>query len=66
MMLVDRQPDLQVVAEGETGPDAVARFLEARPDLGVIDLLLPGLDGAAVAEAIRALAAIKRGIVAAG
>jgi DNA-binding NarL/FixJ family response regulator len=51
--LIDAQPDLHVVAEADTGPQAVARFLELRPDVGVIDLLLPGQDGAAVCEAIR-------------
>jgi two-component system NarL family response regulator len=52
-MLIDAQPDLRVVAEVETGRDAVARFLELRPDVGIIDLVLPDLDGAAVCEAIR-------------
>jgi DNA-binding NarL/FixJ family response regulator len=51
--LIDAQSDLRVVAEAETGPQAVARFLETDPDVGVIDLLLPGHDGAAVCEAIR-------------
>jgi DNA-binding NarL/FixJ family response regulator len=51
--LIDAQPDLQVVAEAETGPHAVAEFLSKRPDIGVIDLLLPGLDGASVCAAIR-------------
>ena len=51
--MIETQPDLYVVAEAETGPQAVARFIELKPDLGIIDLLLPGADGAAVCEAIR-------------
>lgn len=51
--LIDQQSDLRVVGEAESGPQAVARFLELRPDVGVIDLLLPGQDGAAVCDAIR-------------
>lgn len=51
--LIDVQPDLHVVGEAETGPQAVARFLELRPDVGVIDLLLPDQDGASVCAAIR-------------
>jgi two-component system NarL family response regulator len=51
-MLIDHQPDLHVVAEADTGPQAIARFLELKPDL-VVDLLLPGKDGAEVCEAIR-------------
>jgi two-component system NarL family response regulator len=52
-MLIDATPDLHVVGEAETGPEAVAKFLELRPDIGVIDLLLPGQDGAAACDAIR-------------
>jgi DNA-binding NarL/FixJ family response regulator len=51
--MIDAQPDLCVVAEAETGPDAVETFLTLQPDLGLVDLLLPGLDGAGVCEAIR-------------
>jgi DNA-binding NarL/FixJ family response regulator len=51
--LVDHQPDLHVVGEAETGPQAIARFLELRPDVAVVDLLLPGKDGAEVCAAIR-------------
>lgn len=51
--LIDQQPDLQVVAEADTGPAAVAGFLEHEPDLAIVDLVLPGQDGAEVCEAIR-------------
>lgn len=51
--LIDAQPDLRVVGEAETGPQAVAQFLDLRPEIGVIDLVLPGQDGAAVCDAIR-------------
>ena len=51
--LIDHQPDLHVVAEAETGTQAIARFLELQPDVAVVDLLLPGKDGAEVCEAIR-------------
>lgn len=51
--MIDAQPDLHVVGEAEAGPQAVARFLDLRPDVGVIDLLLPGQDGAEVCAAIR-------------
>lgn len=51
--LIDHQPDLHVVAEAETGGQAIARFLELQPDIAVVDLLLPGKDGAEVCAAIR-------------
>ena len=51
--LIDHQPDLHVVAEAETGPQAIAKAIELRPDLAVVDLVLPEKDGAEVCEAIR-------------
>jgi two-component system, NarL family, response regulator len=51
--LIDVQTDMHVAGEAETGPEAVARFLELRPDLGIVDLLLPGMDGAEVCAAVR-------------
>lgn len=51
--ILEAQPDLHVVAEAADGHEAVTRFLELRPDLAVLDMVLPGLDGAAVCEAIR-------------
>jgi len=52
--MIDQQPDLQVVAEADTGPQAIAKFAEVRPDIAVVDLVLPEKDGAEVCEAIRA------------
>ena len=52
--MIDQQPDLQVVAEADTGPQAIAKFTQVRPDIAVVDLVLPEKDGAEVCEAIRA------------
>ncbi len=38
------------------GPDALASFTEQRPDLVVLDLMLPGLDGLEVCRRMRAVA----------
>jgi DNA-binding NarL/FixJ family response regulator len=51
--MIDAQPDLQVAGEAESGTEAVVRFAELRPDMAVVDLLLPGMDGAEVVAAIR-------------
>ncbi|MGE3277621.1 MAG: response regulator [Vicinamibacterales bacterium] len=51
--ILEAQPDLHVVAEAADGHEALARFLELRPDVGILDMVLPGMDGAAVCEAIR-------------
>ena len=51
--ILDAQDDLLVVGEAADGHEAVQRFLELRPDVAVLDMVLPGLDGAAACEAIR-------------
>jgi DNA-binding NarL/FixJ family response regulator len=43
--LLDAEPDMAVVAEAAGGRDAVARARETRPDLVVMDVRMPELDG---------------------
>jgi DNA-binding NarL/FixJ family response regulator len=43
--LVDRQPELRVVASAGTGIDAITLADEFEPDAAVIDLHMPLLDG---------------------
>jgi two-component system response regulator DesR len=45
--------DLTVVGEASTGPEAVAMARALKPDVAVLDLQMPGLDGLAVAETLR-------------
>lgn len=42
-----------VVGEAGTGEDAVRLYEELRPDVTVLDVNMPGLDGISAAEAIR-------------
>jgi DNA-binding response OmpR family regulator len=42
------------VLEAGTGPDALALFREQRPDLVVLDLMLPGTDGLELCRTMRA------------
>ena len=42
------------VVESSTGPHGLAAFRTEHPDLVVLDLMLPGMDGLAVCERIRA------------
>jgi DNA-binding NarL/FixJ family response regulator len=43
--LVDSEPDMTVVAEAATGDEAVARTLETLPDVVLMDVRMPRLDG---------------------
>jgi CheY-like chemotaxis protein len=43
-----------IVAEARSGFDALALTLSARPDLVLLDLVLPGIDGQQLARMLRA------------
>jgi two-component system NarL family response regulator len=51
--LVESEPDLEVVAQCGDGRQALATFREARPDVVLMDLRLPGLGGVEAILAIR-------------
>ena len=53
-LLIDRQPDMQVVAEAEDGVEAFESALKTRPDLCVLDVSMPRLTGLQAARQIRA------------
>ncbi|TCC00515.1 response regulator transcription factor [Micromonospora zingiberis] len=44
-MLCDAAPDLDVVGEADNGRDAVSLAARLRPDVVVMDLRMPGVDG---------------------
>ena len=52
-VLLDRAPDIEVVAEAERGEEALAKILALQPDVAVLDCQLPGLSGPEVAREIR-------------
>ena len=43
--LINRQPDMKVVAEAGDGTEAVEQFSLYRPDVALIDLRMRGMDG---------------------
>jgi DNA-binding NarL/FixJ family response regulator len=44
-LLLDRQPDIEVVAEAEDGVEAVEKVIEHRPDVAVLDVSMPRMTG---------------------
>jgi two-component system NarL family response regulator len=53
--IINHEPDLQVIAEAGDGREAVEAFVRARPDVTLMDLRMPVMEGV---EAIRQIRAI--------
>ena len=51
--LLSLEPDLEVVAEVERGDQVVAAARANAPDVAVLDIEMPGIDGIAAAEVLR-------------
>jgi two-component system response regulator DesR len=51
--LVDRQPELTVVAEARDGQEAIDLASEVEPDAAVIDLHMPRVNGVGAVEHLR-------------
>jgi len=48
--ILDDLPDVALVAEAESGDSALAQIRYLKPDLALIDLAMPGMDGLRVLE----------------
>ncbi|MEW9547868.1 response regulator [Nonomuraea sp. NPDC050783] len=59
-VLVDSEPDLAVVGEAATGAEAVAVVLQQRPDVVLMDVRMPEMDGI---EATRQIKDVSRVLV---
>ncbi len=61
--LLAREPDIRIVFEASDGGEAVAAWQRHRPDVGLIDLSMPVLDGFDTLAAIRQLSGDARLVV---
>ena len=49
--LIDSAPDIEVVGEAGDGAEAVRLAVSLRPDVVLMDIRMPGMDGLAAAQA---------------
>ena len=44
-VLIKKQADIEMVGEAENGEEAIAKFLDLRPDVVTMDLVMPHVSG---------------------
>ncbi len=52
-LLVDGQADMKVIAEASDGASAVQKTLEVKPDVVVMDISMPGMNGLVATRTLR-------------
>jgi DNA-binding NarL/FixJ family response regulator len=64
--LLEQEPDFLVVGQASSGEEAVALATSLRPDIVLMDLGLPGMDGVQATEAVVRFAQPARVVVLSG
>jgi DNA-binding NarL/FixJ family response regulator len=54
-LLIDGQPDMKVVSEASDGNSALQSALESKPDVIVMDISMPGMNGLVATRALKQL-----------
>jgi len=52
---IETQPDIAVVGEADSGQAAAARCAELAPDVVLMDLIMPGMDGVEATRQVKAM-----------
>jgi DNA-binding NarL/FixJ family response regulator len=53
-LILDSQPDITVIAEAGDGPETIAMARQHAPDVALVDIRMPGLDGIEVTRSLMA------------
>lgn len=61
--IISHEPDLEVVAEAANGEEALAAYAQHRPDVTLLDLRMPVMEGVEAVRRIRELDPLARVIV---
>jgi len=54
--IIEESGEMEVVAEAADGHEAISRALDTRPDVAVVDISMPGMDGLEVVSQLKSLA----------
>ena len=52
-LIIDKQPDMEVIAEAEDGEPGLAYIKRLNPDVALVDVHMPGVSGIEVTERVR-------------